>query len=544
MAADAGQILQRFEKLTSARSTIDQQWRECYDYTMPIRGQQLRAPGSLMSAGETASASRDRQAEIFDSTATDCVRLLASSLMSGLTPANSRWFELKSEGVDDDAAEVWLDEAADSLWELIHSTNYDAIGFEGMLDMSIAGWCTFFVDEDFDRGITFDLWPIAGVYAAASVPGGRIDTWFRRMQMSAEQALSTYGPRVSESTRDKAQSASGKDDMIDFVQAIYPRRNAQGVLARNLPYASVHVERAAKLVVRESGYHEAPCISPRWTVIPDSVYAVGPTRDALPDVKTLNQLKQFVLANADLAIAGMWVATDDGVLNPKTLKIGPRKVIVAANPDNIKPLQPAGSFDVSALIVEELQRSIRKVMLADQLQPQDGPAMTATEVHVRVELIRQLLGPVYGRLQAEMLQPLVERCFGVAYRAGYFGPAPQALAGRNMTVHYRSPIARSQKLVDVSAMDRFEMSLMQAAQTRPEVMDVYRWDEAQREKGEKLGVPLSLIVTEDELAEIREKQNAMQQAMNDAQAAGQMAGLAGQLAKAGKDRAGAQQVGA
>jgi hypothetical protein len=541
MPADAGQILQRFEKLFSARSVIEQQWRECYDYTMPIRGQALRAPGALMTPSETANASRDRQAELFDSTATDCVRLLASSLMSGLTPANSRWFELQAEGVEDDAAETWLDEAADALWELIHSTNYDAVGFEGMLDMSIAGWCNFFIDEDFERGLSFDLWPLTGVYAAASVPGGRIDTWYRLMQMSAEQALNFYEGRVSESTRDKAQGG-GRDDMVSFIQAIYPRRNAQGVLARNLPYASVHVEKQAKQIVRESGYHEAPCVSPRWTVIPDSVYAVGPTRDALPDIKTLNTLKQFVLANADLAIAGMWVATDDGVLNPKTLKIGPRKVIVAANPDNIKPLQPAGNFDVSALIVDELQRSIRKVMLADQLQPQDGPAMTATEVHVRVELIRQLLGPVYGRLQAEMLQPLVERCFGVAYRAGYFGPAPQALAGRNMTVHYRSPIARSQKLVDVSAMDRFEMSLMQAGQARPEVMDVYRWDDAQREKGEKLGVPLSLIVTEDELTAIREQQAAMQQAMNDAQAAGQLAALDGQLAKAGKDRAGAQEV--
>ena len=30
----------------------------------------------------------------------------------------------------------------------------------------------------------------------------------------------------------------------------------------------------------------------------------------------------------------------------------------------------------------DLQRAIRKVMMSDQLEPKDGPAMTATEVHV------------------------------------------------------------------------------------------------------------------------------------------------------------------
>jgi hypothetical protein len=84
---------------------------------------------------------------------------------------------------------------------------------------------------------------------------------------------------------------------------------------------------------------------------------------------------------------------------------------------------------------DKLQAQIRKILMADQLQAQDGPAMTATEVHVRVNLIRQLLGPIYARLQAEYLQPLIERCFGLAYRAsermwaaglaGVFNPAAE-----------------------------------------------------------------------------------------------------------------------
>ena len=90
--------------------------------------------------------------------------------------------------------------------------------------------------------------------------------------------------------------------------------------------------------------------------------------------------------------------------------------------------------------------------------------MTATEVHVRVELIRQLLGPVYGRLQAEYLTPLVERCFGLCYRAGILGNAPPSLAGKSYSVKYVSPLARAQRLDEVQSIEAFYQDIGLVAQ--------------------------------------------------------------------------------
>jgi len=70
--------------------------------------------------------------------------------------------------------------------------------------------------------------------------------------------------------------------------------------------------------------------------------------------------------------------------------------------------------------------------------------MTATEVHVRVDLIRQQLGPVYGRWQSEYLIPIVERCFGLALRAGVLGQPPEELQGQDMQIKFLSPLARAQ----------------------------------------------------------------------------------------------------
>jgi hypothetical protein len=139
--------------------------------------------------------------------------------------------------------------------------------------------------------------------------------------------------------------------------------------------------------------------------------------------------------------------------------------------------------------------------------------MTATEVHVRVGLIRQLLGPVYGRLQSEYLQPFVERCFGLAFRAGALGQPPQSLAGRQFHVRYISPLARAQRLEDVVAMDRLETGLLTKAQTQPGLLDIYDWEEADRLRAQYLGVPGKLMRSDDDIKMIRDaRQEAAQEA--------------------------------
>jgi hypothetical protein len=274
-----------------------------------------------------------------------------------------------------------------------------------------------------------------------------------------------------------------------------------------------------------------PVVVPRWMLIPDSVYAVGPVLDALPDAKTLNELCRMDLAAGDLAIAGMWIAEDDGVLNPRTVKVGPRKIIVANSVDSMKPLMTGSNFQYADAKIQRLQASIRKTLMADQLQAQDGPAMTATEVHVRVALIRQLLGPVYGRLQAEYLQPLIERCFGIAYRAGVLGQAPDSLAGRNFTVRYLSPLARSQKLEQVTAIDTLVAGAVQvAAETQdPSILDNIDMDAATRFKGEALSVPgevLRTVAARDQLRQDRADRQQQAQQQEQQAAMAQMAGQA------------------
>ena len=67
-----------------------------------------------------------------------------------------------------------------------------------------------------------------------------------------------------------------------------------------------------------------------------------------------NKTLELLLKNASLAIAGVYTAADDGVLNPATLKIIPGAIIpVARNGgpqgESLRPLPRAGDFNVSAI---------------------------------------------------------------------------------------------------------------------------------------------------------------------------------------------------
>lgn len=513
----ADQIVKRLQALRSLRTRHESTWRECYDYTFPIRGEEF-----VSSSPDAATALRGA-ARMMDNTLADSAMTLAASFLSGMTPSSSVWCEMDVDGASDDEKR-WLSNAAETVWANIHAANYDAAGFECALDAVVAGWFVLYVDQDRERGgLTFEQWPLGQCHIASSKPGGRVDTIIRSFKLTAEQAAHEYGlEALSEKTRELVKNKP--DTPVEFALEIKPRRTwAVGArLARNLPFSAVVVEVAERKAVKESGYHEFPCVVPRWWLIPGSPYATGQVLTALPNARQLNQLLLNETLATDLAVAGMWIAEDDGVLNPKTIKVGPRKVIVANSVDSMKPLLTGSDFNVSFSKGEDLRRAIRKSMMVTYLEPRDGPAVTATQAHIEVGMLRQLLGPIYGRMQAEWLAPMVERCFGLIYRAGVLPPPPESLAGRLVQIRYKSPVARAQMLEDVAAVERLMLNAEQMAQVKPEVLDLIDGDEAVRVVADGLGVPQKVVRDQRRvqmLREARAEQQAQQAKAEQAQQA-------------------------
>lgn len=504
MARDPQQVKRRSDALTGAKQLHTQVWRDCADYTFPARAD------GLDNQIVTAADAQQRKAVIYDSTAPDSCKVGAATIMGAMIPASAQWFGLDI-GKASDEEQRWLDDCAKFMWLNLHSSNFNAEALDALIDAMWAGWFVLYEDEDKDGGFYFELWPIGQCKIASSRSGSVVDTVFREWEWSVSQVVAEYGiDAVSARTREHFQ-AGRLDTKVRLLHAIEPRDLyvVGSRMARELKFSSCHYELQDMHLLRESGYHEFPCMVPRWARLPGSAYATGPMSDALPDVRTLNEVVRFTLLGAETAIAPPMVAEDDGVLNPKNIRMGPRKIIVANSVDSIKPLITGAKVETGILTADRLQATVRKILLADQLPPMDGPVRTAYEWSVRVDQMRRMLGPLFARFETEFLQALIERTFGITWRANersgwrLLGDPPETLRGRNFAVRYLSPMARAQRLDEVAAMDRFEQALVAESQIDPGIVDVYDMEGAARERGKLLGVPNALIRDRKQTDQVR-----------------------------------------
>lgn len=515
------QIINQFKKLVEIRAPLDIQWSECYQFSYPYRGQEFKTSGSVDGIANAITASND-QAVLFDTTATDSVRLLSSSLLSSLTPPSSQWFSLALSNVDFQQiprdGQEWLEESATRIFQNIHASNYDSVALEFFTDVAIGGMVGLYIEMR-EGKFFFELWPLATLYCQDTLGSGFIDTVYRRCPFTAAEAIQKF-KTVPQYIQEEFEKDAHSSKKFGFIHTIRPRlgKKSRGRLKSQMLFESVYVCEKTGTIVSDSGYHEFPVVIPRWMSIPNTDYAFGPLKDALPDVKTVNKVTEFMLMNAEMAVAGMFLAVDDGMFNPNTQRVGPRSIWMVQDVNNIKPLSSGGDINFAVNEIVRLQGHIRRTLLADQLGPSEKANMTAAEVNTRTNLIRQILGPIFGRLQAEFLVPLITRCFGVSLRNGDLGEPPESIRGQIFNITYRSPLAKAQRLQDLDAMDQFENRLLNRAQFSPEVFDLYDSDLATRKNAELLGVEVELMREQEEVDQLRKERAKAQAEQAQAQA--------------------------
>jgi hypothetical protein len=242
------------------------------------------------------------------------------------------------------------------------------------------------------------------------------------------------------------------------------------------------------------------------------IYGRGPLITALPDIKTLNKVKELVLKNASLAISGVYTAADDGVLNPATVKIIPGAIIpVARNGgpqgESLKPLPRSGDFNVSQLIINDLVQNIKRILLDESLPPDNMSARSATEVVERMKELSQNLGSAFGRLINETMVPVVAKTLQVMDDRGLID-MPLKVNGLEVKVAPVAPLAMAQNMEDVTNVTQF---VQMAAQMGPEGQATPKYGAIVDYIGDKLGVPTSLRVSPEE------RQFNMEQSMQQAQ---------------------------
>jgi len=153
---------------------------------------------------------------------------------------------------------------------------------------------------------------------------------------------------------------------------------------------------------------------------------------------------------------------------------------------------------------------------------------TATEIVERQEEKLLMLGPVLESLQDELLSPLVEMTFVYMLKAGLVPEPPQELDQQPLVIQFVSLLAQAQKLVGIGSIDRLLGTLSVLTESKPEVWDKVDSDQVVDVYADLLGTDPKIIVSDENVALIREERAALKQAE-------QAAVVAPPLAAAAKD---------
>jgi len=507
----AKKYLKRYESAKSYRDRWTPLFEECYEYSLPQRESFF---------GEEAGQRRDEK--IFDETAVVGVQEFASRLQAGIVPNYARWadFIAGSEIPPEERDRVNndLDEVTEYVFEVLQNSNFAQEVHESFMDLAVGTGVLLVEEGDAINPVRFSAIPLPQVVIDTG-PDDNIDHIFRERrgirfsQLDIIYPRGKFGPEIQQ-----RMQGEDKTTILEVVCRDYSKKNEDA-----FTFYAICMETKTTILKKDvSGIGSNPFICFRWGKASGEKYGRGPLINALSSIKTTNLTIQLILENAQMSISGIYQMEDDGVINPDTISLVPGTIIPKAmGSSGLQPIQAAGRFDVAQLILDDMRSNIKRALYNDMLGDPNKTPATATEVAERMADLSRRMGAVFGRLQAELVQPVLQRVVYILKKQGRI--ELPVVNGREVKIRSVSPLAQAQSNEDISTVARF-LQLVGGV-FGPEMLQILIDSEKTAiHLAKKFGVPDSLIRDEEQRKQIAAMAQQMAQQQMMQQPAGQQLG--------------------
>ena len=484
------QLLKRYEHALQVKDQWKSLFEECYEYALPQN-----------ESFYTEQPGRRRTEKIFDETAVVGVQEFASRLQAGIVPNYARWadFVAGSEVPPDEQKEVnlILDQVTEYVFEILQNSNFSQEIHESFLDCALGTGVLLVEEGDAVNPIRFKAIPLPHV-CMTSGHDDKVDHVFRKRMIVNKQLPVAY-PDSTFSDKMMMDIEKNPDKECEVIEVVY--RNYENTKEEEHIFCVIAEMYEEKLLDKTfKGTGSNPYVVYRWSKVAGEVYGRGPIQMALPAIKTANLVIELILENAQMAISGMYQVEDDGVINVDNIQLIPGTIIPKAQGSTgLTPVRPAGNFQVSDLVLRDMRTNIKKALYNDMLgNPNEKTPMSATEVAERMADLSRQIGAAFGRLQAELVTPVLQRVIYILKKQGRI--TIPVVNGREIKIRSSSPLAQAQQQQDVATLDRF-LGLIQA-RVGPQLLNILiKQDEAAKFIAKKLGIPEELIRSPEEMAE-------------------------------------------
>lgn len=524
-------LLARHKKLKANRRNWEHTWQELAEVLLPRRAD---------FTYETTVDGERRTDNVYDSVPMQARRSLSTAIDSLIKPRNVQWFHVRPRNEDltrDEEVMQWSEIVAKRMFNAIYAREARFIQRSGEVDNDLVTFGTgvLFIGESKRPGsLLFRSFHLRDVIICESSEGV-VDTVMITMKLTARQAAQRYGEdNLGEKARDALRQGK-MDTQFEYLWVVMPREDADRTKLgpRSMPWASIVIECDSEKKVRESGFEEFPFAIPRWDTSSGEIYGRGPGHLALPDAETLQAMgKTLLVAGQRATDPPLWVLGDGLMSAARTFPGGityiDGQVARQFGRVPVGELQTSAQIPVGREMQNDLREQIWGAFFRNVLQlPVDAPRMTATEIVERKEEMLRSIGPVFGQLETDYLAVVVERVFGIMFRAGAFPPPPEALLGQDIDFRFESPILRAKNQIESVGLARQLETLSLLIQAKPEMLDNFDGDEIARATPLAGGFPHRWLLPVEERDAQRQARAQTQQAAQMAEMANQVGGAVG-----------------
>lgn len=518
MADDAG------SRVAAQKKRADQVWNEkssyqgmitdCYDYCIPHR-----RPGGRDKSKRPAD-------KIFDMTATMSTMYFAGNLQRDLFPSGRPPFSLEAGPVAQsalgksgtDKLNRMLERQSERVYPFFLTGDWDTAIHETCIDLGIGTGAIMPIKGDRNNPVLFVAIPFEDIAV-------KCDGWGRHRLISWKQTLGFEAileafpdGTFSEEFRKKAKESPYSETELyqDFARLPDGRW-------RFFAYTE-HCE----TFIAAATYRTQPIAVPRYYRVPGEAYGRGPVMLAMPSIKTLNKAQELALKSAAIQMLGIWGYRAGGTFNPNTVRVGPGEFWPMQStggmlgPD-VSRIDPAsGRIDVARLVIGGLQDQIKQSLFDYRLPENQGNTpKSASEIVARLQQKAEVHIGAFGRLVREIMPVIVPRVMEILYEFGFLD-FPLTIDQFMVATKVQSPMAaalNADRLASVANYLEFVGSVA------PDAMEQYvHIDRVLELVGDGLQIPKNIIPSDEERAQIRQRQEDQQAILLAAQAAASGAG--------------------
>lgn len=473
---------------------------------------------------------------IVDPTGTYAVRTCAAGMMSGLASPSRPWFKIIPSVKDfkiDAEGKAWIDEVENRVYTILAGSNFYNSFSQECTDLVVFGTGPCIIYED-EKDIIRCYNPAVGEYFLASGSTLRNDCLDRTFVFTISQMVDFFG--VENCPADVQglwkQKGSALETERIIAHSIEPNfaigEDDLGKIPGKFAWREVYwvFGSSSKQPLSMRGFVEQPFTSGRWMTQSNDAYGRSVGMDVLPDIIQL-QVETLRKAEAIEKMVRPPLLADIQLKNQPSSSLPGHVTYVSglSAGTGMRPIYETNP-EIREMMedLREIQERIKKGFFNDVillLSSNPGDRRTAYEVAQLMQERLQVLGPVIENIITESLKPKLKRIFGIMQRKNLLPPPPDSMKGVALNIEFISMLALAQKASATGGIERLAAFVGNLVPVYPEAKDNINPDTLIEVMNDLLDNPQSILRSADEMAKMRQQQQADLQKAQQQQAVSQ-----------------------